>query len=195
MIKSQVASMNFNILPIFFLISLSPTSAPILHYHKRRSKDCIARQALGWNPQGSRRRGRPCNSWRRDRPHHPVERSLMAPARTSVQGQRGLEGLCQWPMFRDGNKGFRSDQIRSDQIRSDQIRSDKINGPFAAGDHMVQKRHTGEQITYWNTSKPVFSTFSNPIIHLVYPLPPSPTVLHNHFVNTPFLWLSQLDQK
>ena len=26
----------------------------------------ITRQALSWNPQGKRRRGRPCNSWRRD---------------------------------------------------------------------------------------------------------------------------------
>ena len=79
----------------------------------KRSKDCIGRQALGWKPQGSRRRGRPCNSWRRDRPHHPDERSLLAPARTPVQGQRGLEGLYQWPMFRDGMiKASDSDQIR-----------------------------------------------------------------------------------
>ena len=26
----------------------------------------ITRQALTWNPQGKRKRGRPCNSWRRD---------------------------------------------------------------------------------------------------------------------------------
>ena len=32
----------------------------------RRPIDCIAWQALWWNPQGSRRRGRPRNSWRRD---------------------------------------------------------------------------------------------------------------------------------
>ena len=53
------------------------------------------------------------NMEERHRPHHPVERSFLAPAGTSVQGQRGLEGLCQWPMFRDGIiKGFRSDQIQ-----------------------------------------------------------------------------------
>ena len=46
----------------------------------------------------------------RHRPHHPVKRSFLASAGMPVQGQRGLEGLCQWPMFRDGIiKGFRSD--------------------------------------------------------------------------------------
>ena len=45
------------------------------------------------------------------RPRHPVERSFLASAWTPVQGQRGLEGLCQWPMFWGGIiKGFRSDQ-------------------------------------------------------------------------------------
>ena len=33
----------------------------------RRSETCIARQELGWNPQGSRRRGRPQNTWKREK--------------------------------------------------------------------------------------------------------------------------------
>ena len=78
----------------------------------KRSNDCIARQALGWNPQGSRWRGRPRNKLEeRNRPYHPVERSLLAPARTPVQGQRGLEGLC---MFRDGMIKASDQQIRSE---------------------------------------------------------------------------------
>ena len=32
----------------------------------RKPADCITRQALTWNPQGSRKRGRPRNTWRRD---------------------------------------------------------------------------------------------------------------------------------
>jgi len=32
----------------------------------RRSNTCIARQALGWNPQVSRWRGIPQNTWERD---------------------------------------------------------------------------------------------------------------------------------
>ena len=64
-----------------------------------RPNYCIAEQALLWNPQGSRRRGRPHSSWRRDTDHM----------------SRGLTwhqlGLNQWPMFRDGIiKCFRSDQ-------------------------------------------------------------------------------------
>ena len=77
----------------------------------RRPNHCIARQALLWNPQGSRQRGRPRNTWRRETDHSMKSRSFLASAGTPVHGQRGLEGLCQWPMFRDGIiKGFRSDQ-------------------------------------------------------------------------------------
>ena len=36
----------------------------------------------------------------RQRPHHSVERSFLASAGTPVQGQRGLEGLCQWLCFK-----------------------------------------------------------------------------------------------
>ena len=37
-----------------------------------------------------------------------IQKCLLAQTGTPVQGQRGLEGLCQWPMFRDGIiKGFR----------------------------------------------------------------------------------------
>ena len=32
----------------------------------RKHPDSITRQALKWNPQGKRRRGRPKNTWRRD---------------------------------------------------------------------------------------------------------------------------------
>ena len=32
----------------------------------RKPAPSIARQALNWNPQGKRKRGRPRNSWRRD---------------------------------------------------------------------------------------------------------------------------------
>ena len=42
----------------------------------RRPNYCIARQALRWNPQGSRRRGRPHNSWRRDTDHTIQSRGL-----------------------------------------------------------------------------------------------------------------------
>ena len=32
----------------------------------RKQESSITRQALTWNPQGSRNRGRPSNTWRRD---------------------------------------------------------------------------------------------------------------------------------
>ena len=35
------------------------------HTHRKPASN-ITRQALAWNPQGNRKRGRPRNSWRRD---------------------------------------------------------------------------------------------------------------------------------
>jgi hypothetical protein len=32
----------------------------------RKPQGAITRQALSWNPQGTRKRGRPKNTWRRD---------------------------------------------------------------------------------------------------------------------------------
>ena len=32
----------------------------------RKPTSCIGRQALNWNPQGQRKRGRPQNTWRRE---------------------------------------------------------------------------------------------------------------------------------
>lgn len=65
----------------------------------RRSKDCIARQALGWNPQGSRRRGRPCDSWRRDTDHTTQSRGLPWHQLEHLSRDRGdwrdfVSGLC-----------------------------------------------------------------------------------------------------
>ena len=65
----------------------------------RRLKDCIARQALGWNPQGRRRRGRPCNSWRRDTDHTIQSRGLSWHQLEHLSRDRGdwrdfVSGLC-----------------------------------------------------------------------------------------------------
>ena len=42
----------------------------------RRPNHCVPRQALLWNPQVSRRRGRLCNTWRRDTDHTMKSRGL-----------------------------------------------------------------------------------------------------------------------
>ena len=64
----------------------------------RRPNYCISRQALLWNPQGSRRRGRTRKrgGGGGGQTDHIVGRSFLASAGTPVQGQRGLEGLCQY---------------------------------------------------------------------------------------------------
>ena len=35
----------------------------------RKSRDNVTKQALFWNPQGKRKRGRPKNNWRRSAEH------------------------------------------------------------------------------------------------------------------------------
>ena len=65
----------------------------------RRPNYCIARQALRWNPQGSRRRGRPRNSWRRDTDHTIQSRGLSWHQLEHLSRDRGdwrdfVSGLC-----------------------------------------------------------------------------------------------------
>ena len=65
----------------------------------RRPNHCIARQALLWNLQGSRRRGRPCNRWRRDTDHTMKSRDLSWHQLECLSMDRGdwrdfVSGLC-----------------------------------------------------------------------------------------------------
>ena len=60
----------------------------------RRSNTCIARQALGWNPQGSRRRGRPRNTWKRD-----TERTIRSKGYTWNQIEQRARDRGGWRRF------------------------------------------------------------------------------------------------
>ena len=65
----------------------------------RRPSYCIARQALLWNPQGSRRRGRLPNSWTRDTDHTIQLRGLFWHQLECLSRDRGdwrdfVSGLC-----------------------------------------------------------------------------------------------------
>ena len=57
------------------------------------------RQALSWNPQGKRRRGRPCNSWRRDteaelKPQKLSWKGACDAAQNRVCWRGIVDGLC-----------------------------------------------------------------------------------------------------
>ena len=60
----------------------------------RRSNTCTARQALGWNPQGSRRRGRPPNTWKRD-----TERTIQLKGYTWNQIEQMARDKGRWRRF------------------------------------------------------------------------------------------------
>ena len=66
-------------------------------YALRRPMDCIARQTLWWNPQGSRRRGRLRNSWRRD-----TERTIQLKNYTWKQMERLARDMGVWRSFVSG---------------------------------------------------------------------------------------------
>lgn len=60
----------------------------------RKSHDDVTRKALDYHPQGSRRRGRPANTWRRQ-----IENELLS-ARTSWrEAKRLAEDRIQWKAF------------------------------------------------------------------------------------------------
>lgn len=60
----------------------------------RRPTDNIARQALDWNPQGSRRPGRPSNTWRRT-----IEREVIAAGKTWRQTKALAGDRERWRQF------------------------------------------------------------------------------------------------
>jgi len=63
----------------------------------RRPMDCIARQAFHWNPQGSRRSGRPRNSWRRN-----TESTIQMNNCTWTQMERLARDRGYWRSFVSG---------------------------------------------------------------------------------------------
>ena len=76
----------------------------------RRPNYCISRQALRWNPQGSRQRGDNARAVGEIQTTPSSREVFAGTSWNACPGQRGLEGLCQWSMFRDGIiKGFKSD--------------------------------------------------------------------------------------
>ena len=65
----------------------------ILQHHK------TTHQALTWNPQGKRKRGRPCNSWRRDTEAELKQQGtnwsgMTRAAQNRVRWQGVVDGLC-----------------------------------------------------------------------------------------------------
>ena len=65
----------------------------------RKPTSSITRQALNWNPQGKRKRGRPRNSWKRDNEAELKQQGInwTGTARTAqnrVRWGRVVDGLC-----------------------------------------------------------------------------------------------------
>ena len=63
----------------------------------RRPSNSITRQALHWNPQGKRKRGRPKNSWRRD-----TEKEMKILGKNWKELQQLAEKRRLWRLFVDG---------------------------------------------------------------------------------------------
>ena len=65
----------------------------------RKPASSITRQALNWNPQGKRKRGRPCNSWRQDTEVELKQqgynwRRAATTNQNRVRWRRVVNGLC-----------------------------------------------------------------------------------------------------
>ncbi|KAK7111602.1 hypothetical protein V1264_011208 [Littorina saxatilis] len=63
----------------------------------RKPASSITRQALKWNPQGKRKRGRPRNSWRRD-----TEAEINRQGKTWSQIERAAQDRVGWRIVVDG---------------------------------------------------------------------------------------------
>nr|KAG5685217.1 hypothetical protein BaRGS_013996 [Batillaria attramentaria] len=65
----------------------------------RKPASSTTRQALTWNPQGKRKRGRPCNSWRRDTEAELCKQGInwtgvARVAQNRVRWRGVIDGLC-----------------------------------------------------------------------------------------------------
>ncbi|KAK7098925.1 hypothetical protein V1264_003140 [Littorina saxatilis] len=60
----------------------------------RKPTSSITRQALTWNPQGKRKRGRPRNSWRRD-----TEAELKRQGNSWAEAERTAQNRCDGEML------------------------------------------------------------------------------------------------
>ena len=63
----------------------------------RKPPNSITRQALNWNPQGKRRRGRPRNTWRRHRVRTERAGTQLELGRKTSAKSSWMEGVLQWP--------------------------------------------------------------------------------------------------
>ena len=73
----------------------------------RRKNESITKQALTWNPQSKRKRGRPRATWRRNhRAGDEDERADMATTGPEGTRPKRMEGLHRWPMFPRELKGL-----------------------------------------------------------------------------------------
>ena len=63
----------------------------------RKPSSSITRQALTWNPQGKRKRGRPRNSWRRD-----TLAELQRVGMTWKEAERAAQSRVRWRIVIDG---------------------------------------------------------------------------------------------
>ena len=71
----------------------------------RKSPSSITRQALTWNPQGKRKRGRPRNTWRRD-----SESELRTQNMTWHDAARAAQNRVRWRTVVDGICSSRNDR-------------------------------------------------------------------------------------
>ena len=60
----------------------------------RREKESICRQALDWNPQGKRRKGRPKTTWRRT-----VEQEIKEEGKTWGEVKHLAQNRIRWRAF------------------------------------------------------------------------------------------------
>ena len=70
----------------------------------RKPASSTTRQALLWNPQGRRKRGRPRNSWRRD-----TEAVLREMGTTWTEAEKAAQNRVRWRIVADGLCSSRSD--------------------------------------------------------------------------------------
>ncbi|XP_075316757.1 uncharacterized protein LOC142376932 [Odontesthes bonariensis] len=150
----------------------------------RKTPSSITNQALTWNPQGKRRRGRPKNSWRRDTEEEMRSignswQDLRKKAQRRVQWRTIIGGLCSGMSNGPKMPGVGP----GSQWPDPKLKAIRIRMPYASP-QLREERHTNEQ----NWGKGIKKVAKHEPRH---PFPEcwSPPSLHHFWVESPVaLW-------
>ncbi|VDP35941.1 unnamed protein product [Schistosoma margrebowiei] len=154
----------------------------------RKAPNCVIRQALTWNPQGQRRRGRPKNTLRRD-----MDTDIRKMNKNWVELERKAQDRMRWRMLVSGLCSIRSNRREcegADRHNKSSISTTEVHLELetAANQHQSQNFNTNVKTVLlhgaetWKTTKAIIQeiqVFINSCLRKIFQIRWSDTISNN----------------